>query len=145
MKKFAFPLGRVMNYRRTQARLEEIKLEALYAELRAIDSREIALIAERAQAERSLRASESATGFELELYDSFRRSIREEVKKIDKIRAACRQRIDAQLLAVNAKRREVKLLEKLNEQRLAAWENEMAKEIDQQAEEAYLAKFGKRS
>ena len=37
MKKFAFPLGRVMEFRRMQARLEEVKLEGLYAGLRAID------------------------------------------------------------------------------------------------------------
>jgi len=34
MKKFAFPLGRVMDFRRMQVRLEEIKLETLYAGLR---------------------------------------------------------------------------------------------------------------
>ena len=35
MKKFCFPLDRVMEWRRTQARIEESKLERLYAELRA--------------------------------------------------------------------------------------------------------------
>ena len=129
MKKFVFPLARVMDYRRMQARLEEIRLEGLYAELRAIDTREIALIAQRAQSEQSLRAAESVTGFDLELYDSFRHSISEEVKKIDKIRAACRQRIDAQLQILTSKRRDVKLLEKLKQQRFEKWEKEMFKEI----------------
>jgi len=37
----------------------------------------------------------------------------------------------------------VKLLEHLKEKRHEKWEKEMFKEIDQQADEAYLAKFGK--
>ena len=33
MNKFSFPLGRVMDWRRTQERIEEGKLEQLHAEL----------------------------------------------------------------------------------------------------------------
>jgi hypothetical protein len=128
MKKFSFPLNRVMEFRRTQARLEEAKLEGLYAGLRAIDAREAALIKQRVQAEKGLKSAASVTGQELALFGAYGVAMREELKRMDKTRVECRKRIDAQLAILTVKRREVKLLEK-------------NKEIDSQAEEAYLAKW----
>ena len=144
MKKFNFPLTRVMDFRRMQARVEEIKLEALYAELRAIDIREVAVIAQRVQSEKTLRAAPSVTGFDLELFASFGAAMKVELTRLDKARVDCLKRIDAQLAALMIKRRDVKLLEHLKEQRFEKWEREMFKEIDQQADEAYLAKWNER-
>jgi flagellar export protein FliJ len=141
MKKFAFPLGRVMDFRRMQARMEEVKLEALYAELRAMDTREVALILQKAQSEKALRAAPSVSGLDLQLFSEFSAAMKEELKRMDKARADCRRRIDAQLAVLTVKRREVRLLEHLKEKRFEKWEKEMFKEIDQQAEEAYLAKW----
>jgi flagellar export protein FliJ len=141
MKKFAFPLERVMDFRRMQARLEEIKVEALYSELRAIDTREVALIEQKAQSEKALRTEKSVTGFDLELFATFSAAMKDELQRMDKARAACRKRIDTQLALLTVKRREVRLLEKLKEQRFEKWEKEMFKEIDQQAEESYLSKW----
>jgi flagellar export protein FliJ len=141
VKKFNFPLARVMEFRRLQARMEEIKLEGLYAELRAIDTREVALIEESVQSEKALRAATSVTGFDLELFDSYRQAAKEERKRMDKARGECRKKIDAQLQVLIVKRRDVKLLEHLKEQRFEKWEKEMFKQIDQEAEEAYLAKW----
>ena len=141
MKKFAFPLGRVMEFRRTQARLEEAKLEGLYAALRAIDTREVALIEQGVHSEKALKSAASLTGHDLEVFSSYRQAMKEEQKRMDKARAECRKNIDAQLAVVMVKRREVKLLEKLKEQKFEKWEKEMFKEIDQQAEDAYLAKW----
>jgi flagellar export protein FliJ len=141
VKRFTFPLGRVMEFRRTQARLEEGKLEALYAGLRALDAREAVLIRQRMESEKTLKFAKSVTGFELELFGSYGLALKEEQKRMDKTRTECRKRIDAQLAVVMVKRREVKLLEKLKEQKFEKWEKEMFKEIDQQAEDAYLAKW----
>jgi flagellar export protein FliJ len=145
MKKFAFPLERVMDFRRTQARLEEIKLERLYAELRAIDTREVALIAQRVQSEKALKSSTSVTGQDLELFSSYQIGMNKELKRMDKSRGECRKFIDAQLAVLTVKRRDVKLLEHLKEQRFDKWQHEMFKEVDQQAEEAYLSKWSAES
>jgi|SRR5580698_3792600 flagellar FliJ protein len=141
MKKFDFPLDRVMDFRRTQVRIEEAKLEVLYTGLRAIDAREVALIQQKAKSEKALKSADSVTGQDLQLFDSYGRAMREELKRMDKTRVECRKRIAAQLAVVVVKRREVKLLEHLKEQKLDKWEEEMSKEIDSQAEEAYLAKW----
>ena len=144
MKKFDFPLARVMDFRRLQARLEEVKLEALYAELRALDAREAASIQLKVQSEKELKSAKSVTGFDLEVFDAYRKALQEDQKRMDKARADCRKRIDAQLAVLTIKRRDVKLLEHLKEQRFEKWEKAMFKEIDQQADEAYLAKFVKK-
>lgn len=141
MKKFEFPLGRVMDFRRTQARLEEIKLESLYAGLRAIDTRETALVQQRAQSENALKSAASVTGEDLAAFSAFAVAMKQEQTRLEKARSECRKRIDAQLAVLTAKRREVKLLEHLKEQRFEKWEKEMFKEIDQQADEAYLSKW----
>jgi flagellar export protein FliJ len=144
VKKFDFPLARVMDFRRLQARLEEIKLETLYAELRALDAREVASIQLKVQSEKELKSAKSVTGFDLEVFDAYRQALNEDQKRMDKARADCRKRIDTQLAMLTIKRRDVKLLELLKERRFEKWEKEMFKEIDQQADEAYLAKFTKK-
>jgi flagellar export protein FliJ len=141
VKKFNFPLGRVMDFRRAQARIEEVKLEGLHAELRALDTREAALNAQQAQSEKALKAATSVTGFDLELFDSYREATKEELRRLAKAKVDCSKRVEAQLQVLITKRRDVRLLEKLKEQRLGKWEKEMFKEIDSQAEEAYLAKW----
>jgi flagellar export protein FliJ len=145
MKKFAFPLSRVMDFRRMQARMEEVKLEALYAELRAMDTREVALIQQKTQSEKALRAAPSVTGFDLQLFSEFSTATKEELKRMDKARADCRKRIDAQLTVLTVKRRDVKLLEHLKEKRFEKWEKEMFKEVDSQAEETYLARWNSKA
>jgi hypothetical protein len=130
-----------MDFRRTQARLEEIKLERLYAELRALDTREVALIEQRVLSEKALKSMASVNGQDLELFSGYQLATKQEQKRLDKARGECRKFIDAQLAVLTVKRRDVKLLEHLKEQRFDKWEHEMFKEIDQQAEEAYLSKW----
>ena len=141
MKKFTFPLGRVMDFRRMQAQIEEVKLESFYAQLRALDTREVALIEQGAQSEKALKAAASVSGEELERFSAYRSAAKAEQKRMDRARAECRKNIDAQLAVVTAKRRDVKLLERLKEQRFDKWEKEMFKQVDQRAEEVYLAKW----
>jgi flagellar export protein FliJ len=130
-----------MEFRRMQARLEEVKLEGLYAGLRAIDAREAIVIQRRGQAEKALKSKTPVSGDELQEFDRYGVAMKEELKRMDKTRIECRKRIEAQLAVLTVKRREVKLLEKLKDQRFEKWEKEMLKDIDQQAEEAYLAKW----
>ncbi len=142
MKKFRFPLARVKDWRETQARIEESKLEALYAELRAIDSKEAALMRQKSDAERSVLSG--ASGEDLEALSSFRRFAVEEHTRLEKLRGDCSRRVAAQTQLVASKRRDVRLLERLREQRHQAWTRELHKELDAQADEAYLSKLSKR-
>jgi hypothetical protein len=82
----------------------------------------------------------ACTGVELAAVSAFQRFAAAEHIRLAAKRADCEQRIAAQVLAVAAKRRELRLLEKLKERRLAAWRTELSRENDAQAEEAYLAR-----
>lgn len=139
MKKFTFPLGRALDWRTAQARVEEAKMERLYAELRAIDSNEAALLRQRAEAERSVLGG--ASGADLAALDSFRRFSVAEHTRLEKLRADCSSRIAAQIQAVANRRRDARLLERLRDNRHAAWTREFDREIDAQASEAFLARL----
>jgi flagellar export protein FliJ len=144
MKKFAFPLDRVMDWRGTQARIEEMKLEVLYAEQRGIDAQVEAVVAAREQSAQALVTAASVTGSKLAAIDAFARFSVAERARLDRARVDCSHRTDVQMQLVAAKRRDVKLLERLKGQQLATWNAEFSREIDAQAEESHISKWSSR-
>jgi flagellar export protein FliJ len=143
MKQFAFPLDRVLDWRRAQVRIEEARLEALRAELRAIDGHARDLAAQRTQEEARLQSAGSARGGELAALDAFQRHVASEHQRLNQARKLCDQKIDAQARVVILKRRDVKLLEKLKQQRWESWNKDWEREITQLAEESHLAQWNR--
>jgi hypothetical protein len=143
MKKFAFSLDRVLDWRRTQVRREEAKLERLYAERSAIDARQHNLAIERQQAETSLRSLGQVTGQELAALDSFQRHVVAEGGRMTQAREGCDREIAVQVPIVAAKRRDVKLLERLKQQQMVSWSKDVDREISQDAEESHSAKWNR--
>jgi flagellar export protein FliJ len=141
MKKFDFPLRRVLDWRRTQVQVEESKLERLYANLRDVETRLRETYASREQAGRDVVASGSATGGELVALGNFRKAAAAECARLAEAVAALRKSIAAQLQVVVQKRRDVKLLEHLHTRKLETWNAELAREIDTEAGELHLAKL----
>ena len=141
MKRFTFPLNRVIDWRRMQARAEELKVEQLYAEMRGIDARAAELNQERAHSEQKLIAAPASTAEDMAALGAFQRFTIAEQRRLDAKRVACGEKIAAQTLALAARRRDARLIEKVKERRLTEWRAQYAREIDQQAEEAYLAKW----
>ena len=145
MKKFSFPLSRVMDWRRTHVQLEQAKLEHLHAELHGLEARAALVCADVEKSHRSLVLSRAATGAELAALDAFRRSAAMQHTHLETAAQGCRQRIAAQMAVIVQRKREAKLLERLHERRLTAWNAEYSKEIDSQADELYLAARGRRT
>jgi hypothetical protein len=143
MKKFSFPLGRVRDWRDTQARIEESKLESLYGELRAIDARVAAVVAARVESDETAIGASSVIGAELAAIDAFRRFSVAEHTRLDRLRIDCSRRIAQQIQVVTAKRRDLKLLDRLKQQRLAAWTVEFHRELEAEALESHLAKWNR--
>ncbi|HTS78612.1 MAG TPA: hypothetical protein VMG40_20545 [Bryobacteraceae bacterium] len=141
MKKFEFSLGRALDWRETLARVEESKLERLYAELRAIESSEAALDQERSRSENAIAHGASHQGSELRAFDAFRRYAVAEYTRLEQRRAECMKRIAAQIQAVAARRRDVRLLENLKHKRLLNWRRGLDREIETQAGENFLARW----
>ena len=141
MKKFEFPLARVLDWRRTQVQIQEGKLERLYAELRAIETSLQHMQREREQSGQALLVGGSVMGAELAALDTFKKAAAVECAKLADQAAASRKRIGAQLQVVIQKRRDVKLLDHLRARKLEAWNTELARDIDREASELHLAKF----
>ncbi len=133
MKKFNFPLDRALEWRKGQVSIEEGKLEKLNGEIRSIEARQAAVALACAESQRNLRNATTATGYELEALDTFRRFTAAEHIRLESQKIAFRPKIAAQLKIVTVKRRDVKLLERLREKRLATWNFELDREIDAQA------------
>ncbi len=143
MKQFVFSLERVLHLRQAQARIEEVNLERLYGERRAIEAREQSLGDQRRHAESEVRGRGETNAAELAALDAFQQHVQAEMQRSLRTHAACDGRIQAQLQAVTGKRREVKLLEKLKSQRLANWKSDFDREVTQQTEESHLAKWNR--
>ena len=141
MKTFQFPLERVLAWRRTQARLEESKLEALLAqdlELQAALSR---LQAGSDQSHQDVLVQGYASGEELGALDAFRQHTQREQQRTGQARSKLQAAMAQQKIILSQRRRELRLLEILREQRWSGWSAEAAKEIDQQAEDSFLARW----
>jgi hypothetical protein len=133
-----------MDWRITQSRLEESRLEKLYAELRAIDASSAALLEERSRSDQALLRASSATGSELAAVAAFRRFSVAEHTRFEHLRADCSRRIAVQVHVVAAKRCDVRLLERLKQQRFTTWHTGFDHEIAAQAEETHLARWNAR-
>ena len=114
-------------------------------ELRGLEGRASALNAERAASESALLSASSTFGEELAALDTFQRFTVAEQGRLAAKRADCSQRIAVQTEVVAARRRDVRLLERLKEERLRAWRAGLSREVDAQAEEAYLFKWNRGS
>ncbi len=101
-----FPLDRVMDWRRTRARMDEAKLEQLYAEIRGIEARQAELNGERTESEKALLDAPSVTGLQLAELDAFQRFTVAEQGRLERRRVECGQRVAAQIQMVAAKRRD---------------------------------------
>ena len=143
MKKFIFPLDRVLDLRQAQARVEEMKLERLYGELRAGESRERSLRDQRLRSESEICVRGETTAAELSALGAFQEYVQTQIHRSQQARAACERRLQAQRQVVTAKRQEVRLLEKLKLARQQLWQSTVEREIAQQAEESHLARWNR--
>ena len=139
MKKFAFRLARVMDWRGAQVRVEETALEILQAGLRGLESRLAETRAAREQALKAPPIGAFVTGAELGALDRFRKGAAIECAKLAEAAAESRQREAAQLQVVIRKRRDFRLLEKLRQRKLDTWKADLEREIDKEASELHLA------
>jgi hypothetical protein len=142
MKKFTFPLERVLVWRRTQARVEEIKLEHLHADRHTLEARRKFLAGESIRTLTAIIRASPVTGSDLEALDRFRMSTAAQAVRVGVALRDLDRQIATQTEAVTARRRDVKLIEQLREEKFQKWQRAFQKEIDQQADESHLAKFG---
>jgi len=139
MRRFRFRLETVLGWRRLHLELEETKLQRLFEELRQVDLAEDRLDAEKADADRAVLYSASVEAQDLAALDRHRLHVARVKERLRKERADCRRRITAQQRQVVEAERDVRLLEKLRERRLAEWQTAADHEQETLASELFLA------
>ena len=143
MKNFNFPLQRVLAWRRTQLRVEQAKLERLIQEIHSIDTQAGAVRRELEDSRNTLIRAQSKLGVELNVLEDYRNASEAQCAALEQSRKACLERATAQRAVIQLKERDVKLLEKLREDRFRVWRTAQEKEIDRQAEESFLARWAR--
>lgn len=137
MRRFAFPLERVLDYRRLQAETERAKLQQLLTEHREIVRRRDGLNAEVV----ALQRFPAGTAPEFDARSNYfgflsrqRRTVQEQVAQSDRNLVAQRMR------TLEAERRR-DLLERLRVTKKAAWSVELERELEQLAADSYRARL----
>lgn len=141
MKKFSFPLGRVLAWRHTQVRLAEADLDRSRAELAELDRQRTALEQSVQAAATDLLSAHSTSSAELVALDHYRSASRAKFAHLGRARAALEAQIAEKMQVVVERRREARLLERLRDTRLRDWRAAAAREVDQLAEESHLARL----
>ncbi|MEO5925877.1 MAG: hypothetical protein ABIR70_18810 [Bryobacteraceae bacterium] len=143
MKKFSFPLDRVLSWRQTQVRLEEAVLAKLNADLQRLQLRIAAMGESVGEAQSKFLGMRSAVPIEIAALEHFRLSTIAQTLHLQREAQALEAKIAHQEEVLVGVRRAAQLLERLRERRHVAWSSAAAKEVEQQAEESYLARFSR--
>lgn len=143
MKKFRFPLEKLLNYRRGRLASEQARLERLLAEQAALQRRRAALEREERLVMESLRRLRVLTSEDLSSAAGFRRYAAAEAVRLLSEAGELASRIEARKNAVLAARREVEVLERLREKRLQDWRSEIDRETERQVAELVVARWSR--
>jgi hypothetical protein len=141
MQKFRFRLERVHELWTRQADLEEMRLKQLFSQLHALEEERQRLVRELAAAETALRQARQVESWELEAMSGFRRYTEQCQRGNAQRQAECKAAIQRQQQAVMEARRRTRLMDKLKERKLAAWQQELARELETTAAESFLARL----
>ena len=141
MKKFTFPLERVLAWRHSQTRLEEAALDRSHAELRALNLQLANLNQSLLDARDSLLNSTSTTAFEIAALEHYRANSTVQAAQIAQLRANLEQKIEHQNQIVAERRRDARLLERLRERKLGEWQVQLSREVEQMAEESHISRM----
>ncbi len=143
MKRFAFPLERVLALRRQQLQVEESKLETILADRRL-------LVRQRLEIQERVRISAAEVlskliveTIELQALQGFRAFSTARETALGTQIADCDTRAAEQRIRISEVRRSQKLIEKLRERHLTQWQAAFQKELEEQAAESFLARWNR--
>ena len=140
MKKYRFPLERVLGLRRAEADLARARLEKQMVEVRRHDDMRREIARQAAESAAAARV-DRVTGMELAGAENFRQY----ANRADSLVAAEQGKTAAEAQrmqqALIEAERKVKALETLDERRLSVWRREFSIELERFASEAFLARW----
>jgi flagellar FliJ protein len=141
MKAFRFPLQRVLEWRSLQLRVEEEKLAALQQQLTSLLQLREKLAAARNRSESHLFASGTAAGSDLQSWALYQARLAKQQELLKTQLAQCEKLIVEQRQRLLKARTDHRVLEQLKERRLRQWVYLNDREVEDTANEVYLAKW----
>lgn len=141
MKKFVFPLERVSEWRELQIAMEGAKLDKLTAGLRAVAQRVEELERERERNETAVIRADWTDAQALGALHEFRKYSRLRRELLSQEQAEGERQVLAQREKLLEAQRNARLLDQLKDRRRRAWQAGFDKELEEQAAEAYLARW----
>jgi flagellar export protein FliJ len=139
MKRFSFPLERVMHFREAQVASEKQKLMLLHQQLARITEAVTQLRASRTIAEEAVAGSERVRGLDLNALSAYRTAVGQREQSLLRNLADLESRITEQRTQVVKIMRQHRLLEKLRGRRLSEWVCEANRETEQLTAECFLS------
>ena len=139
MKKFEFRLEPALRWRNTQLQLERAKLQKLLAEEQRLRSSLQSLLNERQAALWELQTAESLRSSDLRTMSVYLVGVDARSHLLREQIAKCAGPIQQQRQRLLEAERNVRLLEKLKENRYSEWKHAFDQEIEAGAEESWLA------
>ena len=147
MKRFAFPLERIRQFRKTQIDLEYAKLQRLFEEVRVLDASVASLHSTVDEARSPILASatkgQALYGSDLARIDDYQLYAKQQAEILGKQKQQLLKRVEAQRERLVEARKSFSLLDKLKDRALENWQQEYNKELETLASELYLAKFNR--
>src|SRR2546429_7374281 len=140
MTGFQFPLQKVLDWRRTQLELEEVRFKQQVAALAELDGARARLEAAGMQAELQGRDWSEMRGGDLAALGSFRLDVKQRDNQIAARRVECQTKLEAQQGIMLEARRRSRLLERLKDRHCAEWQAARDRELEELASESFLAK-----
>lgn len=138
MKRFDFPLQRVMDIREKLVAMEEARLEALHGELRVLDARRAALESEEARMAQSVISASTISSSDLVAADAFRQHLKDQRVAVKEQRQDTERRTSKQREVLLEARRRYELLGRLRKKAREQWTRDFDKELETIATESYL-------
>jgi hypothetical protein len=143
MTSFRFPLQRVLDWRKTQLELEEVRFKQQLMAVAELDRIRAELEAAGIKAEIQVRGWGSLAGGDLAALGSFRLDVKQKESEIAARRVTCQKSLETQQGKMLEARRGCRLLERLKDRRLAEWTSARDHELEELASESFLAKWGR--
>jgi flagellar export protein FliJ len=144
MNAFRFPLQKVLDWRRCELDLAELKFQRLTAAVTAVDQALAELETAGIRAEILVRDWSPVCGRDLDALGSFRTNVRKRNAELAARRVECEARLAAGRGEMLEARRRLRLLERLRDRRFEDWRLARDKELEELAAEAYLARWTSR-
>jgi len=129
MKAFTFSLERVLRWRNTTLKTEEVRLEQIRLSLEQARRATASLTLSFSTAGQSTSGHALLTGADLSVLNSYTARLSREIVLGNQRMASLSEAIAKQMLVVSGCDRNLRLLERLRERRRAEWQTEMNREL----------------